>query len=255
MAAVQKSDLRTRIRTVTRQGNTSGFISDDEINSLIAEGATELYDLLIRARGADYYSTIDVFNTTAGTADTDYDLPADFYRLEALAISETAGTGSGPTTAPVGAQWHEPRRFRAADLAVQSSLRPTHPLDLRYALTGSQSQSIEVQGNAKIRFYPAPEHEWCVRIVYLPTIYADGEADAYDAINGWESYIVYRAAAIIAAMQEEDPGAWLMQQSAMRERIAALAPSRDRAVPTQVADRRGAVRSGRLRWPERLPRP
>lgn len=255
MAAVQKSDLRTRIRTVTRQPNSSGFISDTEIDTLIAEGATELYDLLVRARGAEYYSTQYAFNTTAGTADTDYLLPADFYRLVALAISDTPGTEGDSVTAPVGAQWHEPQRFNAASLAAQSSLRPTHPLDLRYTLTGTQSQSIEVQGSAKIRFYPAPEHVWCVRIVYLPTIYADGAGDAYDAINGWESYIVYRAAGVIAAMQEEDPGAWMAQQAAMRERIAALGGDRDRAVPQQVADRRGSLRGWRGRWPERLPRP
>lgn len=242
MAAVQISELRTRIRKAAEQTNTSGKFSDDDINALIAEGATELYDLLIKARGAEYYSTQYLFNTTAGHEDSDYLLPADFYRLVAIAVSETAAVGGA---LPRGASWTEPQRFVSADLAQQLSRTVARPSDLRYALSGTQSQSIEVQGSAVLRFYPAPEHVWCVRIVYLPTIYDAGEADALDVVNGWGTFVVAHAVADMSAQQEEEAAFWLAKKEGVARRIQALAGDRDRAVPIQVADRRGMLRGSR----------
>ena len=88
-ATIYREAIRDRIRTVVVQPNSSGFISDDEINRLITEGAYELYDLLIAARGAEYYSTVYDFATEAGVSD--YDLPHDFYRLHAIDPAQRAG--------------------------------------------------------------------------------------------------------------------------------------------------------------------
>ena len=269
--AVTRSSLRGRIRTRCRQPNPSGFISDEEINELIAEGAYELYDLLVRARGAEYYSTVYHFNTSVGGVDnpevlSEYTLPSDFYRLVAIAISDTAGTveatafeGLFTTVPPEGAQWYEPLRFKAADFATQKSRVVTHPLDVRYALTGLQdSAQLFAETSALLRFYPAPLADWCVGLVYLPVLSIDEDEATeinFDGINGWETFIVAHACATIAGMQEEDAGLWLAQKAEVRERVAALGSDRDRAVPIQVADRRGSVRRGGGRWPERLPRP
>lgn len=251
---VQASELRTSIRTKARQLNPNGFASDSDLDALIAEGAYELYNLLVRARGPEYFSEQWATNTTTGAADTDYVLPADFFQLVAIAMSDTPGTVDGDTvTIPVGAQWVEPDRFHPADLAGQLSRRPAHPGDLRYSLTGTQTQSIEVRGSACLRFYPAPEHVWCVRLVYLPILAFDGQGEALDTVDGWQSYIVAHAVADLAAQQEMDPSYWLGKKAEAREMVTALAPRRDRAKALQVADRRGSMH-GR-RWPERLPRP
>lgn len=249
-AAVPIPDLIAKVRTRCRQPNASGFVSDDEIYKLLLEGAYELYNALIEARGAEYYSTVYDFNTDASYAVRDYALPSDFFRLVALAMSETASAGQGAT-------WLEPRRFVSADLAAQETRLPVSPLDLRYALTGAQGNSSEVASSAQIRFYPPPQHVWSVRVVYLPTLLqpGDGVGNTFDGVNGWDTFLVAHACATVAAMQEEDPGFWLAQKTEVSRQVAALGADRDRAVPLQVADRRGSVRRGRTRWPERLPRP
>lgn len=251
-ATIYREAIRDRIRTVVVQPNASGFISDDEINRLITEGAYELYDLLIAARGAEYYSTVYDFATEAGVSD--YDLPDDFYRLHAIAISSSAPTYStggpgGRVTASMPSEgWIEPPRFKAADLARRMNTLGDAVGKLAYTLTGEQANgSSRTVPQQLIRLIPTPTAVFAARIVYLPVcmhvVGASPPDVAYDGINGWEAYIVYRTAAIIASMQEEDPGPWLMQQGALRDRIAGLAGTRDEAVPEQIADRRGTVDS------------
>jgi hypothetical protein len=249
-ATIYREAIRDRIRTVVVQPNASGFISDDEINRLITEGAYELYDLLIAARGAEYYSTVYDFATEAGVSD--YDLPDDFYRLHAIAFSSSAPTytsgGSSPVLVPPTMGWIEPPRFKAADLARRMNTLGDAVGKLAYTLTGEQANgSSRTVPQQLIRLVPTPTAVFAARIVYLPVcmhvVGASPPDVAYDGINGWEAYIVYRTAAIIASMQEEDPGPWLMQQGALRDRIAGLAGTRDEAVPEQIADRRGTVDS------------
>lgn len=236
-AAVTIPSLITKVRTRCRQTNTSGLFSDADLYSLILEGAYELYDLLIKARGAEYYSTVYGFNTEAAYATRDYALPQDFYRLVAIAMSETASAGQGAT-------WVEPRRFNAGDLARQESLTPSCPSDLRYALTGTQGNSEEVASSAQIRFYPSPQHVWSVKVVYLPKLLepGSGAGNTFDGINGWDTFLVAHACITVAGVQEEDVALWMAQKAEVRQRVESLAGDRDRAVPRQVTDRRGMLR-------------
>lgn len=249
--AVTQSALRARVRTATRQPNANGFVSDAEINTLIQEGAYELYDLLVAAKGAEYYGVAAALNTAPGQAE--YGLPNNFYRLVALALSDTAGTGNPVVAPPSGATWWEPRRFAVGDYALQESRTISHPSQVHYALTGAQAGGTP-QASARIRFLPAPPAVWCLRYLYLPTLdlTPDGSGEpVYDGINGWESYVVAHAAITIAGMEESDPGLWIAKKAEIKARIAGLAVDRDQAQPQRVSDRRfGAHR--RLRrypWP------
>ena len=252
---VALSTLRTQIRTAVRQPNASGFISDSEIDTLATEGAYELYDLLISARGADYYSKIAAYNTLPGTRD--YVLPDDFYRLVSIAVTDRAGTVGAeitdPVTPPTKVEWFEPLRFNPADFARQETIQPSHPLHLRYAVTGDQNYGLGTKVDY-LRFYPIPNASWCFQIVYLPTLYTGGEVPSFSTIDGWESFIVAHAAATIAAMQEDDPGFWMAKKAEQKARIMALGADRDQAQPEQVADRwaeRWAIDRPwrRLPWP------
>lgn len=254
-AQVTTASLRDRVRDRVVQPNTSGFVSDTQLDRLVSEGAYEFYDLLIKARAADYVSKIHAFNTASSLRE--YPLPLDFYRLTSISISETAGTpdpfGSSPgsaVTAPTDAYWYEPERFQAARLAERESVTPARPLDLHYAITGTFDYSLGV-GRDLIRFHPAPRATWCVQIVYLPVLDLSGEAPGLNGVNGWESYIVAHVAATVAGMQEDDPGLWLAQKAEIKDRVIGLAGDRDAARPMQVQDRRfGAYRRGRrYPWP------
>lgn len=254
-ALVTLASIATRVRARVVQPNTSGFLSSSTLDDLIREGAYEFYDLLIKARAADYISKIHAFNTSSGVRD--YPLPTDFYRLQSVSISESAGapdpleSGLGdPVTAPSPAYWYEPERFQSARLAERESITPSRPLDLHYAVTGTFDYALGV-GRDLMRFHPVPRAVWCVQIVYLPVLDLAGEAPSVNGVDGWESYIIAHVSATVAGMQEEDPGLWLAQKAEIKDRIAGLSGDRDAARPMQVQDRRfGSYRRNRrYPWP------
>lgn len=249
---ISQATLRTRVRTVTKQPNSSGFVSDSEVNTLINEGAYRLYDMLVAARGEHYYATEWGFNTTVGVKR--YPFPENFYRLVSLMVSETAGGSPSGTVQPTGATWHEIRRMNHGEWALQESLNGDCIHELRYALTGRQHETTTSQ-LAEIGLYPAPRAVWNVRAIYLPTLDLSNEtsssAPLYDGINGWEEYIVAHAAETIFAMQEDSTAAfWSNRKAEIEARVRGLASDRDGHQPIQVRD----VKWGRGRR-ERYPRP
>ena len=69
-----RSDVRQRADLVSSQ-----FVTDTEVNEYINQSIAELYDLLLAARGMDFYEKFQTFATTGGT--TLYSLAPDFYQL------------------------------------------------------------------------------------------------------------------------------------------------------------------------------
>lgn len=234
---VSQASLRARVRTAVRQPNANGFISDAEINTLIQEGAYELYDLLVAARGADYYSTRWGSNTAPGGKEIA--LPADFYRLTSIMITDTPGSGAG-VTPPVSQNWVEVQRMKSAEYAIQESYDGSNYLWIKYALAGAQNGGTGVITET-IRLFPTPQRAWNIQVIYLPRLDLSNDPVSgepiYNGVDGWEAYIVAHAAATIAAMQEDDPGFWLAKKAEIKDRIAGLAPSRDMSQPEQVSDR------------------
>jgi hypothetical protein len=250
-ALVTQSELRTRVRTAARQANVNGFVSEDELNRLITEGAFELYDLLVAAMGADYFSTVYDFNLTADTPV--YNLPDDFYRLTAAMIGDGQAAEVGEIfgeyvvgSLPSGTSWIELPRAVAAELPRLYRLDGTSKRNFRYQLAGRQGTSDD-EPRARMRLYPVPAAgvQCVVRIHYIP-VCTHEEAElgpTYDGINGWEAYVVAHVVAELAMMQQQDPRFWLSKKEGLRDRIAGLANGRDQAQPEQIADRRGACDS------------
>lgn len=245
-STVSQSALRTRIRTVVRQPNVNGFISDAEVNRLINDAAYELYDLLIAARGELYYTIEWAFNTDPNRRR--YILPTRFYRLVGANITQQAGVSTGEVplssepevVVPANAAWVELPRMNLAEWSKQDSLYGCSYSRLKYTLTGLGNNSGNIQ-KAELALYPVPSSIHCINLLYIPVLDlsnapASGEP-VYDGVNGWEDYIVYSVASVIAGMQEESNDLWLAKKAELRDRIKTLAPTRDRVQPTQVADR------------------
>lgn len=70
------------------------------------------------------------------------------------------------------------------------------------------------------------------------TLLAAAWSDTYtfDAVSGWEEYIVLDAAIKALIKEESDPSALLTQKAALTQRIMAAAPSRDAAIAPTVSD-------------------
>lgn len=243
---VTQSALRARVRTVVRQPNANGFISDTELNRLLNEAAYELYDLLIAARGELYYTTEWAFNTVVGQRR--YVLPTKFYRLVGINITSQPGVPSEEVplleapqvTPPVNAVWLELPRMSMAEWHRQDSLYGSTYSILKYTLTGMGNNGTNQQ-KAEIALYPVPSGIYCINLMYIPVLDLSGAPvsaePVYDGINGWEDYIVYSVASVVAGMQEDSNDLWLAKKAELKKRIEALAPTRDRVQPVQVADR------------------
>lgn len=188
----------------------------------VNNGARELYDLLIEARGASYYRSSSPwsFTTTADTTSYTGSFPAAFYRLISIRVSDgTVSEGLLPFSPS------EEPGLRATDVAAYF---PTH-----YELRPS--------GVALL-----PEHAAgkTVTVEYVPamTDLTDASNSYFDSINGWTEYVVAYAARLIAIKDEEFELARVLEgeMGRLKERIKKLAPNRDAYRARRIQDVRGA---------------
>lgn len=204
-----------------------------DVTRYVNQGCAELWDLLIEARGPEYYRVSPSYSITT-TADTDsYTLPAAFYMLISVRLSGDMGAPLVPFTAQ-----DEPV-LRHTDR--QGGL-PTHYQLQRTNATSSQNKLVVL-----------PEHDANLTLVvdYVPSftdLSADG--DLFDGLNGWEEYAVLFAARCMAVKDEE----WELVRALdsdmdrMRQRIMRLAPKRDMHRARRVKDVRGPVAMAKRWW-------
>jgi hypothetical protein len=183
----------------------------------VNQGCTELYDLLVEARGRAYFrATPSTITTTSGT--TRYALPAAFLRLISLRVSGRGGFCLDPFTPQ-----DEPA-LREPGITVD---KPTH---------------YEVQpGYVEL----LPLHRASLSIVcdYVPvfTDLADTSGSTFDGINGWEQYPVEFAAREMFLKDGEKGEAndCTQKMEALAIRVGKLAPKRDAFRAERVKNVRG----------------
>lgn len=190
----------------------STFITDaaNSLDAWINEGVQELHELLAEKFDEDYLETSATFTTVAGTEA--YNLPSDFYKL--LGVDLT-----------LGSQVISLQPYRRAERSLYKAAvgGPTLP---RYKLTGSQ-----------LRLLPAPDSAYAGRYWYIPTktLLVNG-SDEINFPNGWERYVVLRAA-ITALKKEESETASLENELALiRQDIERRAEQRDPGAPHKAVD-------------------
>lgn len=171
----------------------------------VNQGCTELYDLLVEARGRAYYRATPAIITTANNTSR-YPLPALFYRLISLRVSGTTGFSLVPYSPQDEPVLREPGG---------SASRPTH---------------YELQPGY-VELLPLHSAGTSVVVDYVPvfTDLTDRPTSTFDGINGWEQYVVYFAAREMLLRDDEKELA-AAQDRAMQTiavRIGKLAPKRD----------------------------
>jgi hypothetical protein len=242
--------LRSQLVTFARQAagfdvtgtSPDEFVNDPEILGMVDRSATALYDLLVKARGEEYYlseQTIAV-SQPAGTL---YTLNANFYQLLNVHIQ-------GPGF--VGFLTLDPFQEReVAELKTQSLIGTYYPQMTKYRLRGVQG----TPGNpptapvAMIEFLPAPLVSFSAFVRYLPTC-ARGAIGgtltnpdvSYDGIDGWEEFVIWDVAAKLVIKEERDSTPYLQQRAMVEKRIQELAGARNAGEPEHVVDTRGWLR-------------
>ena len=193
-----------------------------EVIRWVNKGLLELYDLLVEARGRDYYRASASITLVAGTVD--YPLPSDFYKLVSLR-NETGGA----------LQPYDPAQdAELRDGSIQYSASPRY-----YQLRGANVTMLPTPGSGT------------VVVDYVPA-FADltTETATFDGVSGWEDYASLWAAKRIATKNEdyELVGVLSQEMAALGERIAKLAPKRDAGAPRRVRDVRSQTAHTNTRW-------
>jgi len=194
----------------------------DVVLRYVNQGATELYDQLVEARGRAYFRvTAPTITTLAATSR--YPLPAALYRLISIRVSGQGGYCLTPFTPQDEPYLREPSATAA---------KPTH---------------YELQPGY-VELLPLHSAGSAIIVDYVPvfTDLTDTAASTFDGINGWEDYIVYFAAREMFIHDGElgEAGVQDKAMQAMAMRIGKLAPHRDafRAERVKNVRRTGLVR-------------
>ncbi len=195
----------------------------DTVLRYVNQGCTEIYDMLVEARGRAYYrATPSTITTAAGT--TRYALPASFLRLISIRVS-----GSGGYCLNTFSPQDEPMLREPAGTVA----KPTH---------------YEIQPGY-VELLPRHSGGTAVIVDYVPvfTDLTDETSSTFDGINGWEQYIVYFAARemLLKDGEKDDAGVQTAAMQALAKRVGMLAPHRDAFRAERVKNVRG---QGWRRW-------
>src|SRR5690348_3999057 len=174
--AVTLAQLRADVRLYADQrvpDEANAFVTATELNRLVNLQLAELYDLLVAARGHEYYAADSTIDLTPDTAE--YDLPEDFYQLQSVAIEWAADDHE-----PVNALNHQQDIWRFAS-SQQTWDRWTR-------------KAYRIR-NGSIEFFPTPRGAATVRLRYIP-VHVDlaEDDDTFDGVNGWEKLVALGAA-------------------------------------------------------------
>ena len=212
MAVNTLLQLRTQVRQRANMEN-SQFVTDAELNSYINLAIAELYDLMVSKYGEDYFFTS--YDLPLQIATEAYTLPTDFYKLLGVDLMIDA-------TRKIRL-----RRFEFAERNRVDYALTLREIDLRYRLRGNT-----------IIFSPITNvSQRTIRISYIPRyVYLGGDTDTFDGYNGWEEYVIVRAAIKCLMKEESDVSALAQELMLLEKRIEAMADNRDAQSPTRVYD-------------------
>ncbi len=198
------------------EGATDRHPSAD-VTRYLNQGGTELYDILVEARGRAYFKKKPPLSITTLAGTTSYDLPPDFYRLVSVR-----------------------RQGQGGDL-----LRSMQPQDEPWLREPANTTSFPTHYElepANIELLPLHAPGTVIIVDYVP-VYTDlvADADQVNGVNGWEEYMVCFAARCMAVKDEEWQlvGAVKSDMASLKMRIAGLAPKRDAFRAERVKNVRG----------------
>lgn len=225
-------DLRDDIYKRADRENAKDRFTPAEVNEYANQSIAALRDMLIQARGQDFYSkTSPAIVIVQGT--TIYALPSDAVSILSLRIDN--GGGSQYMLEPFSDL--EEARMRLISSSTSGAL-------VRYRLLAGESVELLPQ--------PTPGSSVYVRYIpNAPRLIAD--SDLLEGFNGWEDFVILDAARKIATKDQN----WQLVASLKADiaditnRIKSLATRRDRGRPEQVQDVRAERQFNRFqrrRW-------
>lgn len=196
----------------------SKFVTLPEWNSFINQAAFELYDLLMNVY-EDYFVKAPFTFQTDGTT-IQYNLNTlipDFFKLQGV------DCGLGTTSNA----WVTLKKFDfiSRNRYVYPSITSTFlgVFNLRYRIMGGPYPNPTT-----LMFIPTPSAGQFIRIWYYPRmLQLLQETDILDSMNGWDQYVIVRAAKYALDKEESDTGPLSEELLYLKGRIEESAPNRD----------------------------
>jgi hypothetical protein len=227
MSAINRAYLRNLARLYAdgRPGGSNGFVVDSDatanavsFDTLINGALAELYDLLVAARGHEYYATDATLSIVSGTAT--YSLASDFYQL--LSVRLEWGDGELEELTPAAVRQRT---------AFENTLAPWQRGSIKaYRLRGTQAASAQT-----MEFFPTPTTSVTARYRYIPAFaLLDDDTDTFDGVNGWEKLVALKAAIEYRTIAEKPLGTLPQLYQECFTRIQSLGDQRNANYAEQV---------------------
>jgi len=187
------------------------------MTSLINASLAAYYGLLIELNGDNYFAEETTITTSSGINLTS--LPDRCVKV--LKLWWVRGTDD---VYPI-------KRASADDLMLAGySAKSWDEYSPRFRLSGTTG----------IQWLPTPNQTYTVicHHVAMPEDLVD-EADAFEAGQGHEFFVVHDVCAKLAMKEQQDPGAFLSERELVRALVASQAGERDEGEPLQLRDAYG----------------
>lgn len=191
----------------------NAVITDAELLSVVNDAYRSLYDIISNGAGHEYFAT------RATLAAPTFALPADFSRALGVDFPNYFGTGQAATA----------RRFSFAERNRRNSA---------WAALGYDFPTYRVQNGALTWEPLAAAPTSSVYLWYIPTPAALASNGSFDAVNGYDDYVVAWGWRYCCSKQETDEQPALLKLAQAQQRVEHNA-ARIVQDPVCVSDVRG----------------
>jgi hypothetical protein len=231
-------------RSNTENGSV-GNVTVPEMRGYINESLSELWDLLVEARGQEHMRKSFLFN--ANGSQSGYPLPPDFYEMISVDINLSPGNTLNPqfvNATPYMESQRNMYRFYPGLVGWYWGV------PINYRIMGSPQFAGPAVAPKIINFIPTPQAAYPIQLNYYPIFVpflTDGTQDSFgfDGVQGWEGFAIWGATALVLAKLRMDVSFAAQRQQVFRDRIQALADQNDAGYAERVHD----VLAENLGWP------
>lgn len=229
MGLVNRALLRNlaRIYAEGRPSGSNAFIVDSDatanavsLDTLVNLAIAKFYDMLVAARGHEYYATDVPVTMVAGTAT--YALPATFYQLLTAHIEWDSLNFE---------QLHDTTQYERTNYQNWQSWARFGPK--AYRLKGTQVASAQT-----LELFPTPTLSGTIlRVRYIPQfVPLPDDTTGFDSVNGWEKFIALAAAIDYRTAEGKDLGNLASLYQEELTRIEGMADKRAANFAPQIID-------------------
>lgn len=211
----------TAARYAEKTVSATGFITPEEISDYVNQGIGEVWDVMTRAMGLEYFSKQATISVVSGTSR--YDLANDFGDLI------TAYTQKG-------GQAYEIDKWSLEDEPWLTDF-PRSTISPRYRLVGSADPAATA---TVVEFMPEPREafDFVYRYIPGPPVLSYGQSDVFVGHPAAVEYAEYVGATKVFLKEQADPSVLMMEAQRARARLQTMASAKDQHRPMKIKDTR-----------------